>query len=39
MYCPILTSYEYFYIDRNQYKGLAIPKNYHNVNDEFEQQE
>lgn len=28
MYCPIATSYEYFYIDRNHYKGLTLPKNY-----------
>ena len=28
MYRPITTSYEYFYLDRNQYKGLSLPKNY-----------
>lgn len=28
MYCPVKTSYEYFYFDRNHYKGLTLPKNY-----------
>jgi hypothetical protein len=28
IYCPIETSYEYFYVDNKNYKGLRLPKNY-----------
>lgn len=31
MYEPILTSYEYFFFDKNQYKGLSLPKDYSKV--------